>query len=21
MLISDVWGCCNGYGLGHFTDM
>ncbi|CAF4639362.1 unnamed protein product [Rotaria sp. Silwood1] len=21
MLISDVWGCCNGYVSGHFTDM
>jgi hypothetical protein len=21
ILVSDIWGCFNGHGLGHFTDM
>jgi len=21
ILVSDIWGCLNGHGLGHFTDM
>jgi hypothetical protein len=21
ILVSDIWGCFHGHGLGHFTDM